>query len=197
MSSSTEYVNAYLENSIGTLHDYLNQILQLKTQLKLATDSLSSKDATIAELTNQVESVKKELDAFHQTHSNDSEAVNAAKTLAQKLQNENDSIKHRLNEFDALVKQFTDLKTQYKDKENEIQKLSSELSDVNKTLNDRQSELNDVNKALNERELEIKDLKNLIPKEPATPIVSVKKPINTKNTPMQSVNKHIEENDDF
>lgn len=183
MSSSTEYVNAYLENSIGTLHDYLNQILQLKTQLKLVTDSLSSKDATIAELTNQVESVKKELDAFHQTHSNDSEAVNAAKTLAQNLQNENDSIKHKLTEFDALIKQFNDLKTQYKDKENEVQKLSSEIIDMNKTLNERNEE--------------IKNLKKLVPRAPPSPPVSAKKSINTKNTSMQNENKLVEENDDF
>lgn len=180
MSSSTEYINAYLENSISTLHDYLNQILQLKTQLKLVTDSISSKDAVLDELSKELERVKDELDSNKKSQEKDNEAINTAKLNAERLQNENDSIKHRLGEFDALVKQFADLKNEYKNKNIQYEKLSSELENV-KTL-------------LVEKDRELKELEKLVPKKS---ISSAKKSLNTKNTTMQDVAKPIDENDDF
>lgn len=209
MSSSTEYINAYLENSIGTLHDYLNQILQLKTQLKLLSDSVAIKDETIQNLTSQLEDtknelvselerVKKELDSNIESHAKDSEAVNTARANLQKLQDENDSIKHRLSEFDALVKQFADLKNEYKDKDGQVQRLSSELENLKNQKNDEvqklMSELNETKTVLDQKEKEIKKLEKPIPVETPSP---AKKSINTKTTPMKEAIKPVDENDDF
>lgn len=209
MSSSTDYINGYLENAIGMLHEYLNQVLQLKTQLKLVTDTISSKDAAIQELTNQLETVKKELmdelervkkelDSNIESHAKDNEVVNNTRANLQRLQDENDSIKHKLSEFDALAKQFADLKNEYKNKDSQVQNLSSELENVRSNkdaeIQKLSSELLGSKTLLDEKEKEIKRLEKLVPKSPVTP---VKKSINTKTTPMESVDKPVDENDDF
>ena len=54
MTDQSAYVNAYLENTVAMLHDQLNQIIQLKTQVKLSENLLSQKDSTIAELSNKL-----------------------------------------------------------------------------------------------------------------------------------------------
>ena len=50
MSDNNKYVNLYIENTLGLVHQYLNDILQLKTQNKILTDLVSEKDQVIEAL---------------------------------------------------------------------------------------------------------------------------------------------------
>ena len=54
MTDQSAYVNAYIENIMGMVHDQLNQIIQLKTQIKVTEPLLSQKEATIADLSSKI-----------------------------------------------------------------------------------------------------------------------------------------------
>ena len=47
MSDSNKFVNSYIETCMNTLQENLANIVQLKTQLKLANDLIAEKDAVI------------------------------------------------------------------------------------------------------------------------------------------------------
>lgn len=179
MSDTTEYVNGYLENSIGMLHDYLNQILQLKTQLKLVKDNAAKHNASLSDLQEQLRVAKEELETSKstfksqldssknellQTQTKDNETINKTREEAKKLEQEYNALKNKLNDFDALLKQFNDLKTLYKDKDTENQKLLLELDQMKASVAKKEAK------------------------------ASARKPINTK---MDKVNIASTETDDF
>jgi len=58
MSDTNAFVNAYIDHAVGMIHENINLILQLKTQLKIANDLISEKDSVIGSLTSQLESNK-------------------------------------------------------------------------------------------------------------------------------------------
>lgn len=174
MSDTSEFVNAYIESSVNTLHEYLNQILQLKAQLKIINDSVAKKDATLSELQSQVDTLQAELnnasttiqsskDELLQIQVRDNETINKTREENRRLEEEHNALKGKLGEFETLAKQFNDLKKQYKEKDNENQKLLSELDSI----------------------------KNPVKKK------SPKKVINTKNIPTIQASNVTTENDDF
>ena len=44
MSDSNKFVNTYIEVAVGTVHELLNQVLQLKTEARITSDLVSEKD---------------------------------------------------------------------------------------------------------------------------------------------------------
>ena len=66
MSDSTTFINAYVENSVSMLHEYVTLVLQLKTQIKVTGDMLVEKDQHIVSLQQQIESNKLNLDQLNE-----------------------------------------------------------------------------------------------------------------------------------
>ena len=109
MTDQSAYVNAYLENTVAMLHDQLNQIIQLKTQVKLSENLLSQKDSTIAELSNKLSvsvATEKELTAL--------------KEKARIAEDSHHALLNKVSHMEALQNQFNELKRMYIDKEKEL-----------------------------------------------------------------------------
>ena len=58
MSDSSAYVNTYLDHAMGMIHENITQVLQLRTQAKLATDLVKQKDEIIAKLQEELDTCK-------------------------------------------------------------------------------------------------------------------------------------------
>lgn len=120
MTDQSAYVNAYIENIMGMVHDQLNQIIQLKTQIKVTEPLLAQKDATIADLSSKV------------TTSQHTDAEVTA--LKQKLRVTEDSfhaLTNKVSHMETLQNQFNNVKKRLIEKEKEIEDLKAALE--NKT----------------------------------------------------------------
>lgn len=109
MADQSVYVNAYLENAVAMLHDQLNQIIQLKTQIKLSENLLSQKDSTIADLTNKLTistATEKEFTSL--------------KEKARIAEDSHHALVNKVSHMESLQNQFNDLKRSYIDKEKEL-----------------------------------------------------------------------------
>lgn len=113
--SDAQYINTYLDFAVGAAHDYLNIVIQLKTQLKIANDILLVKDQTITELTEQKETLlKDQLDKEH----------------LQNLESEIIGLRNKASSFDGIVCQINDMKQIVRDRDQSISGLSNNISDL-------------------------------------------------------------------
>lgn len=109
MTDQSAYVNAYLESAMAMLHDQLNQVVQLKTQVKLSENLLSQKDSTIAELSNKLSvSVATEKEF----------AVLKEKTRI--VEDSYHALMNKVSHMESLQNQFNELKKMYIEKEKEL-----------------------------------------------------------------------------
>jgi predicted nucleic acid-binding Zn-ribbon protein len=118
MTDQSAYVNAYLENTVAMLHDQLNQIIQLKTQIKLSENLLSQKDSTIADLSNKLASstvTEKEFAAL--------------KEKARIAEDSHHALVNKVSHMEALQNQFNELKRMYVEKEKELDETKSALEE--------------------------------------------------------------------
>ena len=109
MTDQSAYVNAYLENTVAMLHDQLNQIIQLKTQVKLSENLLSQKDSKITELSSQIT-----------TTSATEKEFTALKERARIAEDSQHALMNKVSHMEALQNQFNELKKLYIDKEKEL-----------------------------------------------------------------------------
>ena len=194
MTDASKYINNYIEISTNALHEYLNQTLQLKTQLKLANELILEKDSIIGQLNNEKEN------AIHANTSELEEKLKQALQLVQEkdqtittisgqleqftnsqndlrqmqqklssLEESNAAMRNKISHMDSLTKQVNEMR-------NETLKYEEKLKDRDKTIVDLQKEIDNLNTKKNER-----------------PMPKVKKVIETR-----SDNQEIENgNDDF
>jgi chromosome segregation ATPase len=144
MSDANKYVNSYIEITAGTLHQYLNDILQLKTQLKLANDIVSEKDATINSLQADIEK-KNSLNQDMEMHKN-----NAAS-----WENQFNAMKSKVSHMDTMTNQIIEMKQIINQKNEAVGSLEKEL----------QQTINQKNKIIEDLMAEISDLKSGITKK--------------------------------
>ena len=82
MSDANQYINTYLDTAMTMLHDYINNDIRSKTELKMANDMLAVKDKMIQDLTDQVERIKNEKESFQNSVSSNNEEINKARQHA-------------------------------------------------------------------------------------------------------------------
>jgi len=114
MSDSNAYINAYVDNSVGMLHEYVTMVLQLKTQLKVTGDILAEKDNVITELQKQVEQ------------------INQSRADASKWEQEYNSIKAKADHLETFANQVNEMKRMLQDKNNEIEVLQKKIDSLTK-----------------------------------------------------------------
>lgn len=120
MTDQTAYVNAYLENTTSMLHDQLNQIIQLKTQLKLTDSLLAQRDATITDLSNKLSvstTIEKEMSV-----------------MIEKLRIAEDShhaLTNKVSHMETLQNQFNEVKKLLVKKEKELEQTKLLLEEKN------------------------------------------------------------------
>lgn len=111
-----KFMNAYVENAVGTVHEYINVILQLKTKLQVASDIVVEKDGVIAQLQSDLENSRKSGDEI-------SEANRNAKSWEEQFY----AMRNKVSHMDTLTNQYNDLKRMFTEKEQELLKLKEQI----------------------------------------------------------------------
>jgi chromosome segregation ATPase len=179
MSDPQKYINAYVDHAMGMIHEQVSTILQLKTQLRLATEIVPEKDALIASLQEQ-------LDECKNTASGLTKSVEEADTIKASYE----AIKNKVSHMDALTSQMNEVKNALLTKNNEYDTLKNELDKL-------KLEHATMIGQLSEKEAEIVKLTQLIP--PPKKVINKKKITEAENVPATEVvnEQPKDENDDF
>jgi len=138
MTDQNAYINAYVDNSVGMLHEYVTMVLQLKTQLKVTGDMVAGKDAAISSLEEQLAGVKSsldeqlagvksELDSYKSQIGTNNEKINQSRADAIKWEQEYNDMKNKVSHMDTLISQMNEMKKLIIDKDNEIENLKEKL----------------------------------------------------------------------
>ena len=198
---SDKYYNAYVDSAVGTIHEYIGTILQLKAQVRVANEILSEKDKLLMEK-----------DTFISSLQNDILSIKDQTFEAEKLKNDakywEDSyhgVMNKVSHMETLSSQFNDLKRQFLSKCEDLDKLNAQFSektkeanDLNAKLTEKTSELETLNIKFHEKCAELEKLKSKSIEVDTVNKIS-KKVINNKsgsnqNAPTKTVEANI---DDF
>jgi DNA repair exonuclease SbcCD ATPase subunit len=157
MSDPNKYVNYYIENALAMVHEYVNVVLQAKTQARVSSELASEKDSLI-------ESMKAELERSLK----DNNELTQAKQNATIWQEQLENMKGKIAHMDTLANQVNEMKHQFISKNDELNKANEEIERLRKEMATKDQKLVDLGQ-------DIKRLEKLVPKS-ATP----KKVLNTK-----------------
>lgn len=116
MSDTNAFINAYIDNSIGMIHENIASILQLKAQLKVANDSLAQKDAVISNLSNEIEQLK-----------NTTEEMSQLRLELQQSIDANHGLVNKVSHMDALLNQMNQMKAMVLERDSKIEQLTKEI----------------------------------------------------------------------
>lgn len=152
---ANKYINTYVDTTVGVLHEYLSQILQLKTQVKIANDVVAEKDATITEQDRVIgeqnkiiEEVDTELDTLKSNSS--VEELSAAKAENTNLHNEKQIL---LGDIQNLKNMNVGLQNEKYDLLNQVQSLQNEIA----ALKQKASHIDSCMKTVTELKKEVLD----------------------------------------
>jgi DNA repair exonuclease SbcCD ATPase subunit len=169
MSDSNKYINTYIDYALGTVHDYLNQVLQLKTQLKISNDLVAEKDQVISSFEQE-----------KQQHNNDMSLLDQANQNAKRWEDEVNAMRNKVAHMETLTSQYNQIKQEVIKRDHEITRLSEAL----KKVEDYDSIKKKLDKFLKQ------DQKN----EKKVAVVAPKNDINKQNTKPLSVSNTISDN---
>lgn len=141
MSDANAYMNAYVDNAVGMLHEYVVGILQLKTQLKICESVIATKDAEIAKVSASKESEVEQVIASKENeitdlrnqligHSNVGTENAQLQQRCNELQNENNALTQKVSHMDILLKQISEMKNQILERDVKIGELEEKLRPV-------------------------------------------------------------------
>lgn len=115
----TAYINTYIDFAVDTAHSYLNEVLQLKTQLKMSNDLVKQRDQVIAELQAEIEKIR-----------NNVETLSTAKDNARQWEERYHAMMNRTSHMDTLTNQYNQLKQDYITVTKERDKLKDEIDNL-------------------------------------------------------------------
>lgn len=112
MNDQNKFVNAYIEASVATIHDYLNQLLQTKAQLKVTTEIVS-------QLQNELQRIKAE---------NDEKEDAIQKSIV--LENTNNALQNKVSHLETALNQIAEMKRIIISKGDIIKKLETQIDEL-------------------------------------------------------------------
>lgn len=119
--SDQKYINYYVEHAVGTAQEYLVNILQLKTQLRIANDIVAEKDNFISNLQNELaQNINDNTEKSH--------TINHLKSI----ENEYHALQNKVSHMDTLLNQINDMKRIIKERESEIESLRAPVINTKK-----------------------------------------------------------------
>lgn len=121
---SEKYFNAYVDAAVGAIHEYLSVNLHLKAQMKVANDIIAEKDGIITEKDNTISNLQNEVLAL-QNQSSDNDSI---RENARRWEDSHRIMAEKVSHMETLLKQYNELKVQYLEKCDEIEKLKETLS---------------------------------------------------------------------
>jgi chromosome segregation ATPase len=117
MSDQTTYINTFVEQTVETLHSYLNEILQLRTKLKIANNIIAEKDRIIDEFNQNKKNFETDIDELNSTRNN-----------ARRWEEQFNAMSQKVSHLDTITAQFNDMKKEYIRKESECDSLKIEIA---------------------------------------------------------------------
>lgn len=133
MSDTNTYINVYIDHAMGMIHEQINTILQLKTNLKVATDLIKQKDEIIATFDNQIKNVE-----------NSNNELNKSREDYSRLEQECNALRNKASNFDSLANQFNELKHELTKKIQECGSLQQEIFNRDNDINQLRLEIEEV-----------------------------------------------------
>jgi len=124
MSDVNAFMNAYVDHAIGMIHENINVILQLRTQLKLANDLIVEKDGVIGSLTSQLESNKVNGDE-----------ISVLRDQARHWEDQHNAMRNKVSHLDTAMNQIADMKREIQVRDEKIAKLEEKLNPTKKIIN--------------------------------------------------------------
>lgn len=144
-----KYVNAYIESTVGMLHENISQLLQLKAQLKVTNDVIAEKDAIINDLTNRLNSNQTIEQEYHRTIKRN-----------QELENEMTGIKNKISHVDTFSRQIVEMKGIIIAKDKMIEELTAQIKS-NEHLNGTRRTKNMKTKKIDNEQISNANISNI------------------------------------
>jgi chromosome segregation ATPase len=163
MSDHQKYVNAYVDNALGMIHEQTSTILQLKSQLRIATEVVSEKDALISSLEEQLEETKKTASGLTKSVE-DSNALKASY----------EALKNKVSHMDALTTQLNDIKHSLLNKNVEIENLTVLLAEKQDEIDSLKDPKSPSKKTINKKKVTEVAVAPVVPLMEVTPIEDLK-----------------------
>jgi DNA repair ATPase RecN len=113
----TKYVNAYIDSTVGMLHENITQILQLKAQLKVIGDVVAEKDNMINDINNRLSSNQSIEQDYHKLVKRN-----------QELLNEISALNNKISHIDTFTRQILEMKYMIVEKDIIIEDLTNKLN---------------------------------------------------------------------
>jgi chromosome segregation ATPase len=137
MSDNSVFINAYLDNAIGTIHEQISNILTLKTQLKVSQSILAEKDNIIQNISNDVNNLQtiisnkdKQLAEAQESSSAKKDELSEAVSNASAWEQSYNSMAAKVSHMDTLLKQITEMKNIIIEKDKQIENLNKEIIEL-------------------------------------------------------------------
>lgn len=124
MSDMNKYINAYVDNAVGMLHENLATILQLKTQLKISNELIAEKDVVIGSLRSELEVSK--------SSNIDMASMERESTRLREL---NTTISKKVEHLDTALSQIAQMKNEIRSRDEKIFLLEEKLKVSKKKIN--------------------------------------------------------------
>lgn len=128
--SDSKFINTYIDVIIGTLHENLNTVLQLKTQQKLVNDLIQEKDEVISSLQNQITTLSQSDESNKYAKDNLSNEIEELRKNAKIWEDSYNAMKNKISHMDTLTNQLNQYKQDIISKNNEIESLKTEIANL-------------------------------------------------------------------
>ena len=119
MSDSNKFVNSYIETCMNTMQENLANIVQLKTQLKLANDLIAEKDIVIGNMMRELEAKSHVENQYHEVTE-----------MNRGLNDELLGLRNKVTHLDTALRQVAEMKTMILLKDKEIENLKNKEPEV-------------------------------------------------------------------
>ena len=192
MSDVNKYVNVYIENALGLVHEYINILLKTKTEAKLVEELVKDRELDIARLTEEITHLR-------ENHENAGEAQEKARVWEEQY----NSMKQRVAHMDTMASGFNEIKQRLVEKNTQVDQMATELEALKQAVIEKDAIIDDLNKQLKPF---LKDIKVTEPKKPVLKKVEEKiEPEKVEPAPKKGafrlsqlkVQKEEEKTDDF
>jgi chromosome segregation ATPase len=138
MESNDKFFNAYVDIAVGTLHQNINTILEIKTQVKLLEDLVREKDQVISALDSAIGALNEEkksgLSDIDRLYAEKEQIREELENRLELIKKENNSLKEKLklveDKYETIQQKSTHMSTyesQIKDMKREILAKNEEI----------------------------------------------------------------------
>lgn len=177
MNEQQKYVNAYVDNAMGMIHEQTSTILQLKSQLRIATEVVTEKDSMISFLQQQLEECKEAASGL-------TKSVEESNTLRTSYE----GLKNKVSHMDALTSQLNDIKHSLLSKNSEVENLTILLAEKQDEIDRLTNKIPTSKKSINKKKV------TEVAVAPVVPLMEEVVPVEDPNL-IEAQPK--DENDDF